>query len=133
MNKYNEEKGGLFAFIVIVLAVAVGYFWWQSGAETRERNAKIAALKKAERDAKFQAAYTCRKAIAVTAAYGKDNMPGHREPGYSNGLWQIVWPQGSFYFKNGFGVDVPQSAACFVSESTGEIIYLSVSGREIIK
>ncbi len=133
MSKTSEEKGGLFFLLLLLVIGAGGYFWWQSGAESREQEAEIAALLKAERAAKFEALHACRTVIAATAKYGTDNRPGFREPTYSRGAWQFVWPHGSFFFKNGFGVEVPQSAACVVAESNGEIIYLSVSGNELIK
>ncbi|NYT22982.1 hypothetical protein H0A73_05165 [Alcaligenaceae bacterium] len=131
------ESAGAVRILLIMLAVVgsvwAGVSWWNSGkAERTERNF-AEAMAKAERQDRMNALLRCQKAIASVAAYGNSNNPGHAPGKRIEGVnvWQFLWPQGSFHFKNGFGVDVPQWARCEVDVPTGRISRLMVTGREI--
>ena len=123
---------GLAIFAVAAIALALGAFWWNSGKAERARASRIAAIEKAEHKSKMDALLKCQKAIASVAAYGGSNNPGHTSGRKAGGTWQFLWPQGSFHFKNGFGVEVPQWARCEVDMDSGRIRTLVVSGAGII-
>ncbi|MCQ9618402.1 hypothetical protein L1889_18350 [Paenalcaligenes niemegkensis] len=124
LGRSTTPKNNLWAsvfplLLVGVLGVSVAYLF------TGKRNGGDKA--------KMDALFLCQKSIAATAAYGKQNLPGYSEGQEGAEAWQFLWPHGTFYFKNAFGVDVPQSAKCQVDLQTGRISYLLVSDREIIK
>src|SRR5690606_37193242 len=99
----------------------------------RAERAKIAAVEKAEMRERLNALERCRKSIKSTAEYGEPYIPGNaqvRTP-HAENVWQFIWPQGSFHFKNAFGVEVPQWARCEVDIPTGRISRLIVTGREV--
>lgn len=117
------------AAVVAILAAAGLAWWWASSAESRASDAES----RAEQKVKMDALLRCQKAIEVVAQYGKNSRPGYTAGKKIGDVWQFLWPHGSFHFKNGFGVDVPQSARCEVEASTGRIVYLFVSGQTIIQ
>lgn len=122
--------------IVLLAAVVVGapvVSWWLDGREERAERRFAEAMAEAEREDMLEALSSCQRAIGLAAAYGKSNNPGYTQGKRIGNVWQFLWPRGSFHFKNGFGVDVPQSARCEVAVSTGKIVRLIVSGEEIVK
>lgn len=108
--------------LLVFAAVAFG-IWAASGLNNG----------KTDDAGKMDALLLCQKAIEAAALYGNDNRPGHTFGKKIGEVWQFLWQHGSFHFKNGFGVDVPQSARCEVDVSTGRIVYLFVSGQTIIQ
>lgn len=132
----SESTGAvrvLLIMISVVVAAGIGISWWNSGkAERTERNF-AEAMAKAERQDRMNALLRCQKAIASVAAYGNSNNPGHAHGKRidDTNVWQFLWPQGSFHFKNAFGVEVPQWARCEVDIPTGRISRLIVTGREV--
>lgn len=110
--------------------VAVWLAWWWVASEDSRA---ISAKESAEQKAKMEALSLCQKTIGAVASYGSGNTPGHTSGRKIKDMWQFLWPHGSFQFKNGFGVDIPQSARCEVNVLTGRIVYLSVSGATIIQ
>lgn len=132
----NESTGAIRILVIMLVSIGVvwaGASWWISGkAERAERNF-AETMAKAERQDRMNALLRCQKTIESVALYGKSNSPGYADGKRIDGanVWQFLWPQGSFYFKNGFGVDVPQWARCEVDVPTGRISRLIVTGREI--
>lgn len=72
----------------------------------------------------------CQQAILSTAKYGDAESPPYRTPELTKSSALYVWEVGSFHFKNGFGVKVPQSAKCLATKD--EIIYLEMNGEVLI-
>lgn len=130
-KKYGKSDWVGAAILAVIFLL--GYVWWESGADERAADRKRTEGERESKRAEWRARSVCGRSIASLAAYGKDNDPGVGRGLYENGQWHFSWPHGSFHFKNAFGVEVPQSALCTVDEKTGEIEYLMVSGKEIIK
>lgn len=128
-------KLAMFACIATLVGWA-GLHWWESGAEDRardrareaERRELLAAIEKS----RLESLRLCQTTITRLALYGKPSGPGYAQGQEVPGAWVFVWPHGSFHFKNGFGVDVPQWARCEVHMDTGNITSLVVTGKTII-
>lgn len=124
-------KSGVIVLALIALPLA-SLSWWKSGSAERYERSKLAAAQRTEDQSRLDALFKCQKEIATVAAYGKQSGPGSTGARKSGDTWQFIWPQGSFHFKNAFGVDVPQWARCEVSAPTGRISRLIVTGRDVI-
>lgn len=140
-GKQERSNDAVFKWIAMVALAGLAIWaasssairWWESGAEERERQDRIAQLKSEIQSSQQQAFMSCRKAILAAAAYGKPSGPGRIEPSGTSASWVFSWPHGSFYFQNGFGAEVPQSARCEVHVDSGQILSLVISNREIIQ
>lgn len=117
--------------LAAILAVGA-FFWWQSGADERAANARLKAAADAERKTRMAALLSCQKAIRATARYGGADMPPYVPATWNASTLQFIWPEGSFHFKNGFGVSVPQWARCQVDTDKSRITYLVVTGTAVI-
>lgn len=131
--KATHRNKRIILVICAALAFVISVFWWRSGAESRAEKTLIATQQKAELLFKRESLLLCQKTISATAVYGRQGLSVYTEGRVAGGSLQFLWPQGAFYFKNGFGVEVPQSARCEVNLKTGKISYLVVSGQVIVK
>lgn len=77
-----------------------------------------------------QALSSCQKVILSLAKYGDAERPPYRTPEATGRVVSYSWEKGSFHFKNGFGVKVPQSAVCMVSE--GEVVFLKFNDEVLL-
>lgn len=107
--------------------------WWDSGAADRAKKAERRELLAAIDQSRLNSLKLCQNTITRLASYGKPSGPGYIQGQEAPGAWVFLWPHGSFYFKNGFGIDVPQWARCEVHMDTGRITSLVLTGQEIIK
>lgn len=62
--------------------------------------------------AEREALYQCQMAIRNTAKFGDAETPPPRPNLLGDNSFLYFWPEGSFYFRNGFNAKVPQSASC---------------------
>lgn len=126
----------------IAAGVVIGGFlaWWNTGEE--ERAARAAEKAEIARDEarwaterrEVAAAFNvCQKAIVGTAKFGgAQSPPSSAVQAYrAEGALVLRWDSGTFHFKNGFGVDVPQWALCQVDSSSKKIVNLVVTGTVI--
>jgi len=112
-------------FVVALLVVLGGVFgWWVVTGRID---------KDPERKQRMDALLVCQKAIASVAQFGKKEYPPYPLVQSGEDAFIFLWKSGDFYFKNAFGVDVPQSARCEVNKSTGRIQYLTVSATVLVK
>lgn len=118
---------------VSLLFAAVVATWWRGGAEERDLMARIEAHREEVQRSRSRALQACQEAIAVSATYGERRSPGHSDGFQTSGVWLFYWPDGSFYYQNAFGVEVPQSARCEVERETGRILSLVISGKEVLR
>lgn len=95
----------------------------------------VAALAQAQEVSKTDAYATCAVYIEnqVSRYKGTDVPPRHnyRDEGATHWLWwNMKFP---IYLANQYGGKRKTGAVCEVDKKTGQIVYLAVSAREIIK
>lgn len=116
-------KWPLFALTLFIVVVG-SFSWWLMGGSRSDDP---------DREARRAALLSCQKTIAAAAKFGKKEYPPYPTVQTNNDYFIFSWKAGDFYFKNGFGVDVPQSAHCEVNRRTGRIEHLDISGKIMIK
>lgn len=74
----------------------------------------------------------CQQRIAGLAEYGGAETPPYTKNHGKGDEFYFAWGTGTFYFRNGFGAQVPMSASCIGNVSSGQIEHLTLNGKTIL-
>lgn len=106
-----------------------------SAAESIAEKTKRISARNEERERKrkfYDAMAACQMAIEASAKWKVVKRPGVPEDHSNGDEFYFTWARGKIVFQNGYGAEVPTSAACIGSLSRCQIEMLSINGDDII-